>query len=200
MCHELWSTSVIFFFKVSIGCVLFCFFAEWVHSPPHSCSLWEYQCSHVAVKSGCCCGLHCKGKCGVSYALFASSPLGNTFGTEVWEAHPTLKGLDLAELLLLPSGVKGLSLGCWTQPELETSPLKTSVFIKRSCYFHGSSLAKGGLGSSDTNASTRGCNIWQEWCVPAEFSSPCSCFQWTSGVVGNKASVPSLHAREPGDS
>lgn len=93
MCHELWSTSVIFFFKVSIGCVLFCFFAEWVHSPPHSCSLWEYQCSHVAVKSGCCCGLHCKGKCGVSYALFASSPLGNTFGTEVWEAHPTLRGL-----------------------------------------------------------------------------------------------------------
>lgn len=83
MCHELWSASAIFFLKYLLVVFCFVYFAEWVHSPAHSCSLWEYQRSHVAVKSGCCCGLHCKGECGAIHAQFA---LWNSFCTGMWEA------------------------------------------------------------------------------------------------------------------
>lgn len=36
--------------------------AEWLHSAPHSGSLWKHQRGHIAVKPRGGRGLHCKGK------------------------------------------------------------------------------------------------------------------------------------------
>lgn len=138
MCYELWSTSAAFDKKFLLVVFCFVFFAEWVHSPPHSCSLWEYQCSHVAVKSGCCCGLHRKGKCGLCFICFITTWQQLLHRGVRGTLLSPAEGPDLAGLVLSPPGVKGLSLGRWTEPELETSPLKTSVLIKRGCYFRSS--------------------------------------------------------------
>ena len=99
--------------KISI--YWFCFvFPEWVHSPPHSCSLWKYQCSYVAVKSGCCCGLHCKGKFEILVMLsLLNHHFEILFSTKVWKGTLLLPAEQpgLTALVLLPYGVKGVYLG-----------------------------------------------------------------------------------------
>lgn len=136
MWYKFGSTKEIYIKKLSIVCLFV--FPEWVHAPPHSCSLWKYQCSYIAVESGCCCGLHCKGKNEIIVILkFVSSLLWNTFSTMCivlasWEAWP--------DSSLYPKEYGAGCLCFWTEPELYSSLLNTSILIKTSCWFH--SIAK----------------------------------------------------------
>lgn len=90
-------------------------FPEWVHSSPHSRSLWKHQCSYTAVESGCCCGLHCKGKCEILVMFSLLNYHSETlFSTKVWKGTLLLpaKGPGLTGLVSLSYGAKGVSLCC----------------------------------------------------------------------------------------